>query len=153
MMCSMGGPAFIQDTNPLPVYLEASFNGFGARVGKDYLYGFWDSLDSPPEFDGGCSHLSQPPCFEQLKPNINIYELWPFVLALKHWGPFFKNPRLHLITDNMQVLAMINTGRSTNRTCMAWIRDTGPSMDQLMSRQRQFQGASLAAMTRRLNAG
>ena len=118
-----GRACIIQDTNPLLVYSEASFKGFGAWVGKDYLYGFWDLSDSPPEFDRGCSHLSQPPCFEQLKPNITVYELWPFLLALKRWSPFFKNSRLPLITDNMQVLAMINTGRSTNRISMAWIRE------------------------------
>ena len=38
------------------------------------------------------------------KKNINVYELWPVVVGL-------------------QVLAMVNTGRSKNKLCMEWLRE------------------------------
>ena len=118
-----GRACIIRDTHPLPVYSDASFKGFAAWVGKDYLFGFWSTDNSPTGFGGGCSHLTEPPSVSLNKPNINVYELWPLVAALQRWGHFFKNSRLHFVTDNMQVLAMVNTGRSANRTCMTWLRE------------------------------
>ena len=55
--------------------------------------------------------------------NINVYELWPVLVGLKRWGHLYKNTRVHAITDNMQVLAMLNTGRSKNKLCMEWLRE------------------------------
>ena len=117
-----GRACIIQDLHPLPMYSDSSFKGFGAWLGKDYLLGFWDHDDVCPEALAGCSHLAPAPEIPVAK-NINVYELWPLVAGLKRWGHFFKNSRLHFITDNMQVLAMINTGRSANRTCMSWLRE------------------------------
>ena len=75
-----------------------------------------------PAIDPGCSHLADPRAVG-IPRNINVCELWPLVVGLKRWGPHFTNFRLHLITDNMQVLAMVNTGRSCNPTCMSWLRE------------------------------
>ena len=118
-----GRACIIRDTHPLPIYSDASFKGFGAWVSKDYLYGFWDPADAPQDFPEGCSHLVSPPSYSGSKPNINVYELWPLVIGLKRWGSYYTNSRIHFITDNMQVLAMINTGRSANPTCMSWLRE------------------------------
>ena len=117
-----GKACIIRQVHPLPIYSDASFKGFGAWLGKDFLYGFWDSEDSCPLLDSDCSHLTGPPMVPT-KRNINVYELWPLVVGLKRWGNFFKNSRLHFVTDNMQVLAMVNTGRSSNPTCMSWLRE------------------------------
>ena len=64
-----------------------------------------------------------PPVFNTPEKNINVYELWPVVAGIHRWAPSYRNSCLHIVTDNMQVLAMINTGRSINKTCMSWLRE------------------------------
>ena len=118
-----GKACIIREVHPLPIYSDASFKGFGAWVGKDFLFGYWDEQDASQDFPEGCSHLSPPPEVSLARPNINVYELWPLVVGLKRWAHFYENSRLHFITDNMQVLAMINTGRSSNPVCMSWLRE------------------------------
>ena len=78
--------------------------------------------DTVPLIPSGCGHREDPPDVSLCK-NINVCELWPLVVGLRRWGQHFANSRLHFITDNMQVLAMINTSRSANRQCMAWLRE------------------------------
>ena len=112
----------IQDLCPLPMYSDASIKGFGAWMGLDWFVGSWDSSALPPSHDAACGHFVSAPTFGQTPKNINVYELWPIVAGMKRWASF-RNRRIHLITDNMQVLAMINTGRSCNKTCMAWLRE------------------------------
>ena len=63
------------------------------------------------------------PSFDKCGRNINVCELWPVVAALHSWAPSYRKSQVHIITDNMQVLAMINTGRSANKTCMYWLRE------------------------------
>ena len=113
----------IQDLCPIPMYSDSSFRGFGAWMGLDWLAGTWE-----PEFvsitqESKCSHLVAPPIFDHPPKNINVYELWPVLVGLIRWAPFFRNRRIYVVTDKMQVLAMINTGRSCNRTCMTWLRE------------------------------
>ena len=115
-----GKACIIRDCNPLPLYSDSSFEGFGAWLGKDWFYGTW--AESPDISHPGCGHSEQPPSINLAK-NINVFELWPLVVGLRKWGFHFTNSKLHFITDNMQVLAMINTGRSSNRTCMSWLRE------------------------------
>ena len=85
-------------------------------------------LHQPPEpciipSSAACEHLCLPPQFDSPPRNINVYELWPVVVGLKRWASHFSNCRMHVITDNMQVLAMLNTGRSCNKLCMSWLRE------------------------------
>ena len=61
--------------------------------------------------------------FDSPPKNIKVYELWPMVVGVKRWAEIFRNTRIHVVTDNMQVLAMLNTGRSCNKTCMTWLRE------------------------------
>ena len=70
-----------------------------------------------------CDHLQQPPLFNSPHRNINVCELWPVVLGVRCWAKYFSNSRIHAITDNMQVLTMLNTGRSANKTCMSWLQE------------------------------
>ena len=102
---------------------DSSLKGFGAWAGKDFLYGTWEkkSFTKTP-----CDHRAYPPLLDRLdvhKDNINVYELWPVVVGLKRWSSFYINKKVNIITDNMQVLAMINTGRSHNALCMEWVRE------------------------------
>ena len=118
-----GRACILKGLHPVPIVSDSSFCGFGAWAGRDWLAGFWRPDDAPPDFDGGCGHILDPPVFDKPAKNINVYELWPVVAGIHRWAPMYRNSCIHIITDNMQVLAMINTGRSANRTCMAWLRE------------------------------
>ena len=113
----------VRDLHPIPMYSDSSFQGFGAWMGLDWFAGCWDISHLPPLFDWGCSHKEDPPLFDTTPKNINVLELWPVVLGIKRWGHMFRNCYVHVITDNMQVLAMLCTGRSSNKLCMAWLRE------------------------------
>ena len=121
--CFNGRACILRDLHPIPMYTDSSFLGFGAWMGRDWLTGCWSSEDIPPNFNMGCSHLCEPPVFDAPPRNINVLELWPVVVGLRRWGQFFKNSYVHVITDNMQVLAMLCTGRSVNKLCMSWLRE------------------------------
>ena len=122
--CVFNGRACIlKDFHPVPIVSDSSFMGFGAWAGLDWLAGFWNPSNCPQDFPAGCGHVIQPPVFDKCSRNINVCELWPVVAALHRWAPSYRNTRIHIITDNMQVLAMINTGRSCNKTCMTWLRE------------------------------
>ena len=120
--CFKGRACILQDLHPVPMYSDLSFLGFAAWMGKDWLMVCWTQEDVPHEFNFGCSHLCDPPSFDSAPKNINVLELWPVVVGIKRWGPFFRNCYLHVITDNMQVLSMLCTGRSANKLCMSWLR-------------------------------
>ena len=115
-----GRAIMIRSLHSVPITSDSSNKGFGAWAGKDWFFGTWcDQLD----FDPGCGHCELPPLLQRVPKNINVYELWPIVVGVRRWGHHYKNSRIHLVTDNMQVLAMINTGRSSNATCMSWLRE------------------------------
>ena len=118
-----GRACMVRDLHPVPIVSDSSFCGFGAWAGLDWLAGFWKPEDIPSAFNGGCSHMMDPPLFDKPAKNINVYELWPVVAGIHRWAPLYRNSCIHIVTDNMQVLAMINTGRSTNRMCMTWLRE------------------------------
>ena len=107
----------------LPMYSDSSLQGFGAWAGKDYFYGMWSGVDT---FDRGCGHCELPPQNDNMKVherNINVYELYPVSVGLRRWAEMYSNTRVHAVTDNMQVMAMLNTGRSKNKLCMDWLRE------------------------------
>ena len=116
-----GKACIIRDCHPLSMFSDASFKGFGAWLGKDWFFGCW-SEDASIHLPPGCGHIEPPPDLNLTK-NINVFELWPLVVGLRRWGHHFRNSKLHFITDNMQVLAMVNTGRSANKLCMSWLRE------------------------------
>ena len=118
-----GRACIIKDFHPVPIISDSSFMGFGAWAGLDWIAGFWNPEDQPPAVQAGCGHIPDPPSFDKCGRNINVCELWPVVAALHRWAPSYRKSRVHIITDNMQVLAMINTGRSANKTCMSWLRE------------------------------
>ena len=82
--CFNGRAFIIRDLPPFPMYTDSSFMGFGAWLGRDWLAGCWSSEDIPPSFDFGCNHLVDPPSFDAPPKNINVLELWPVVVGLKH---------------------------------------------------------------------
>ena len=114
---------FRRELVDLPMVSDASKKGFGAWMGSDYFYGCWEGYhvkgigklheEQAPEMDGIRVHRN----------NINVYELWPVLVGLKRWGFKYKNKKINIVTDNMQVLAMVNTGRSKNKLCTDWLRE------------------------------
>ena len=121
--CFNGKACIICDLHPVPMYSDSSFQGFGAWMGRDWLAGCWSQDSLPCDFDFGCSHLESGPSFDSAPRNINVLELWPVILGIRRWGPYFKNCFVHVVTDNMQVLALLCTGRSSNKLCMSWLRE------------------------------
>ena len=112
----MAGPVSF-GTFTLSRYSDSSFKGFVAWLGLDWLCGFWEQDPASLPCDVACGHFSEPPVCDKPSRNINVMELWPVVASIKRWGPHFH------YTDNMQVLAMLTTGRSCNKMCMAWLRE------------------------------
>lgn len=49
--------------------------------------------------------------------------MWPVVCAIMKWGPVWRDCRVTLYTDNIQVLYAINTNRSKNKVVMQWLRE------------------------------
>ena len=54
--------------------------------------------------------------------NINILELIPVWLSLLRWGKYWVGNHVVCMTDNTQVMAMLNKGVSSNVLCMDIIR-------------------------------
>ena len=109
--------------NDLCMVSDASKRGFGAWCGSDFFYGFWGPVK---KYAQDAQHLEHPPLLDRIdvhEGNINVYELWPVVVGLKRWGHAYANSMVNIVTDNMQVLAMVNTGRSKNNLCMEWLRE------------------------------
>ena len=101
------------------VETDSSFTGFAAVYGDNWLAGHW----SEPEVHLDLGHHSaSSPCEFSPDMDINIRELWPVVAAAHRWGSSWKNKKVRLLTDNTQVQAMVNTGRSAGVRCMWWIR-------------------------------
>lgn len=102
---------------------DASKKGFGAHCGRDWFAGSWYKDWSD---DSECGHYISPPSDlpDSELDNINVLELYPVLLVLlvERWGPLCESHKLVLITDNLQVLHMVRTGRSVNSTCMSWLR-------------------------------
>ena len=55
--------------------------------------------------------------------NINVLELWPIIMGIKRWRVCLGNKSVLTFTDNTQVMYMLTNGKSSNSTCMSWIRE------------------------------
>ena len=56
-----------------------------------------------------------------LRCNINYLELFPVVIAARHWGPSWTNKRICVETDNTQAMVFINKGSCKNPIAMYWL--------------------------------
>lgn len=106
----------------LAVYSDASLFGFGATHNADWLAGCFKFSDER-ELQGWLGHhfvgSADSGCRTE---NINVLELWPVLAGVRRWGHLWSDRTVVFITDNTQVLAAINSGRSKNKTSMAWLR-------------------------------
>lgn len=97
----------------------ASTIGWGAVYGDDWTGGSWsDSWND----DRDChSHCAPTPDID-IPCNINVQELYPVLMALKRWGGEWRDTRIECVTDNTQVVAALNTGKSDNERSMEILR-------------------------------
>lgn len=107
----------------VPLVSDSSQKGFAAYAGQDCIVGTWDNSFIDVSF---CGHVVMAPtldCYDAT--NINVLELWPVVRGIQRWcgRPIMKNKKVECKTDNMQVFYMLKTGRSTNVSCMYWLRE------------------------------
>ena len=106
----------------LSVYSDASRFGFGATFQYDWVAGTFDSDKEPQLQQWLGHHFEKSSDIACRSDNINILELWPILLAVNRWGKLWKDRIVVFITDNTQVKAAINTGRSRNKLMMKWLR-------------------------------
>ena len=100
---------------------DSSFVGFGLWCDDDWAMGGWD-ID-PPSILSIHDHVLSPPNYLPVGASINTLELWPVLQGVRRHAPKNMNSTIEIITDNSQVMYMINTGRSSNKFCMSWLRE------------------------------
>ena len=102
------------------VYTDASGTGFGAVSEVDWLCGQWqDTWMMDVDIHGHC----RPVPTTSIPDNINVRELYPILESIWRWGDSWRNHKVECVTDNTQVVAAINTGRSSNEASMCILRD------------------------------
>ena len=101
---------------------DASSEGFGGWSEGDWFLGAWDN--SLGEVFGCHDHLVlSDHTLNSIRKNINVLEFYAVLVGLNRWGPHLKDSMIQVVTDNTQVMFMVNTGRSANKTCMSMLRE------------------------------
>ena len=101
---------------------DASVSGFGGWSEGDWFLGSWAGI--VPDCLAIHDHVVEPPSNSDLfSENINVYEPYAVLASIRRWGPIVRDTAVQIVTDNNQVLFMINTGRSANCCCMSWLRE------------------------------
>lgn len=123
--CFNGTVSFVEpyDRCETPVYTDSSLSGFGGLYGQDWFTGVWDISKHRNICRLPVSHIEIKPEELAVFSNINVLELWPVVCAARRWRCHWANKQILLRSDNSQVVRMVNTGRSKNIQCMAWLRE------------------------------
>lgn len=103
------------------VYTDSSLSGFGGVYGQDWFLGVWSLRNHLELAQFPRDHVEAASYEWQDGDNINVMELWPVLCALRRWGAFMRNKKIVIRSDNSQVIAMLNTGRSRNDQCMRWL--------------------------------
>ena len=101
------------------VYSDASGSGFGAFCGADWLCGAWgEDIELPGDMHEHC----RPKPVVTIPDNINVRELYPLWESALRWGKGWRDCKVNCFTDNTQVVAAINKGRSINDSSMEILR-------------------------------
>ena len=104
------------------VYSDSSLSGFGALHGLDWLAGEFSVYPGPTLSTWLGHHFVRAEDEGCCTDNINVLELWPIVMAIDRWKESWRDQTIIFVTDNTQVMAALNTGRSKNKTMMRWLR-------------------------------
>ena len=118
-----GRSKLVKDQHPSPMISDASFKGFGVFFGSDWCAGTWCN-DDHILLSSSCNHIVSKPLYDDVKfDNINVLEFWPVLVGVKRWAHILRDKSVVVYTDNTQVMFMLLNGRSSNVTCMRWIRE------------------------------
>ena len=116
--------------HPVPITMplfecDSSFSGFGIYYNGDWRAGVWhpDTHVYPPDIKHLPQWITPSTLPAEVLGNINLLELYPVLLACQLWGFQWRDKRVIVFTDNTQVQAIINTGRSRSGLAMTWLRD------------------------------
>ena len=101
---------------------DASTFGFGGWSEGDWFLGSWDG-GIPGSLHIHDHTIPPPESFCAGDMNINVLELYVVLVGLRRWGQNLTDSLIQVVTDNTQVVYMINTGRSANKTCMSLLRE------------------------------
>lgn len=101
------------------ISMDASGTGYGVVYDADWLAGAWKS-DLSAEGDVHSHFCSKPDT--EVPDNINVQELYPLIEAMWRWGRHWANCKILCLTDNTQVVAGINSGKSSNAAAMGLLR-------------------------------
>ena len=102
------------------VCTDASGSGFGAFTGVDWICGRWEEdMQFDLDHHGHCV----PKPTVDVPRNINVRELYPILEAVWRWGHLWRDHKVQCVSDNTQVVAAINTGRSVNLSSMIILRE------------------------------
>ena len=118
-----GKAKIIPSTAPvISVYSDSSMFGFGALHGEDWVAGAFN-FKAAKTLQGWLGHhfvyAGDAGCRSD---NINVLELWPILVGVRRWSAEWRDRTVVFVTDNTQVMAALNSGRSRNKQSMAWLR-------------------------------
>ena len=118
-----GKAKIIPPSSPtVSVYSDASLTGFGATHGDDWLAGGFGEKENKELLGWLGHHFAKADDIGCKTDNINVLELWPILQGVRRWSNGWEDTPVIFVTDNTQVQAALNTGRSKNKTTMAWLR-------------------------------
>ena len=121
--CSVfnGSAKIVPRAQSISIISDSSNVGFGLWCESDWALGGWDF--DPPSSLNVHDHVLSPPNYLPTGASINTLELWPVILGVRRFAPSHRDTTIEIVTDNSQVMYMINTGRSSNKFCMSWLRE------------------------------
>ena len=102
-------------TPTVSVYSNASLAGFRALHGSNWVAGFFGKKNQKCMLDLG-HHRVEADDEGCDTDNINVLEMWPILVGVRRWAAYWKDQLVVFVTDNIQVCAAINSGRSKNKT-------------------------------------
>ena len=121
--CSVfnGTARIVPMSKSICIISDSSNTGFGLWSENDWALGGWDT--DPPKALDMHNHVLSPPSYLSVGASINTLELWPVLLGVCRFAPDNMDSTIEIVTDDSQVMYMINTGRSCNKFCMSWLRE------------------------------
>ena len=118
-----GSSKIVKISHEEAIVSDSSMKGFGVYMGSDWCAGTWHDCDTIV-LDSPCNHVVSKPVIDVVDfNNINVLELWPVLVGIKRWSHRIRDKNVVVFTDNTQVMFMLLNGKSSNITCMQWIRE------------------------------
>lgn len=111
----------------MPRYRDTGFYLHAGTI-LDWQAGWFNTSELPKDIellDSIHAHWKNitKPLVTPKDDNINFLELIPVWQSVLRFGPQFKGYHLVLLSDNTQVISMVNCGKSVNTSCMCLLRE------------------------------